>query len=413
MVAAYTAGSACATWCAPRTRTCAAAGERHPRLEETLPPRPAGEHERLEARPRSAPWPSSPWRRRPPRWRRRSTASRPRGAQGRQGEGARHAGLRGVPGGLRAHRTFEVAEREHRDHTMLRALLELYGERYERLKRERSGLDFEDLELITRDLLAAARGPARGLLVALRARAGGRVPGHQRAPERAARAARARQPVPGRRREPVDLPLQARRRGRVPQALGEAPRPRAGPRASPSTSARAGRSSTRSTSLSSAPGASASSRCARRRARASPDRVRRRAWSCSWWTEGEALLGRACWRAEPDPFGEPMHAAPPVAGRRGAAAREARGRAHARGAVVVRRRGDAVPRDDRDGSLRARARGARDTGARGRRSRLLGPAAGDGPAPLARRACEPARRARRLLRPGLAARRGCRWTAWR
>ena len=51
-----------------------------------------------------------------------------------------------------AHHAFEVAEREHRDHTMLRALLELYGERYERL--ERSGLDFEDLELIARDLLS-------------------------------------------------------------------------------------------------------------------------------------------------------------------------------------------------------------------------------------------------------------------
>ena len=57
-----------------------------------------------------------------------------------------------------AHRTFEVAEREHRDHTMLRALLELYGDRYERLKRERSALDFEDLELITRDLLSAHEG---------------------------------------------------------------------------------------------------------------------------------------------------------------------------------------------------------------------------------------------------------------
>jgi ATP-dependent helicase/nuclease subunit A len=43
--------------------------------------------------------------------------------------------------------------KEWRDHTLLRVLLELYGDRYGRSKRERSGLDFEDLELIARDLL--------------------------------------------------------------------------------------------------------------------------------------------------------------------------------------------------------------------------------------------------------------------
>jgi ATP-dependent helicase/nuclease subunit A len=50
------------------------------------------------------------------------------------------------------------AQREYRDHTMLRVLLELYDERYERAKRVRSGLDFEDLELIARDLLAGDDG---------------------------------------------------------------------------------------------------------------------------------------------------------------------------------------------------------------------------------------------------------------
>ena len=49
-------------------------------------------------------------------------------------------------------------QREYRDHTMLRVLLELYGERYASGKRARSGLDFEDLELIARDLLAADEG---------------------------------------------------------------------------------------------------------------------------------------------------------------------------------------------------------------------------------------------------------------
>ena len=59
---------------------------------------------------------------------------------------------------LAAFRTLEVAEREHRDHTMLRVLLELYGERYARAKRERSALDFEDLELVARDLLRRDEG---------------------------------------------------------------------------------------------------------------------------------------------------------------------------------------------------------------------------------------------------------------
>jgi ATP-dependent helicase/nuclease subunit A len=51
-----------------------------------------------------------------------------------------------------------TARREYLDHTMLRVLLDLYGERYEEGKRRRSGLDFEDLELIARDLLAENAG---------------------------------------------------------------------------------------------------------------------------------------------------------------------------------------------------------------------------------------------------------------
>ncbi len=47
----------------------------------------------------------------------------------------------------------ELARRDWRDHTLVRELLALYGERYDALKRERSGLDFEDLELCARDLL--------------------------------------------------------------------------------------------------------------------------------------------------------------------------------------------------------------------------------------------------------------------
>jgi ATP-dependent helicase/nuclease subunit A len=47
-----------------------------------------------------------------------------------------------------------VALRETRDYELLRELLALYDERFAELKEERSGLDFEDLQLLARDLLA-------------------------------------------------------------------------------------------------------------------------------------------------------------------------------------------------------------------------------------------------------------------
>jgi ATP-dependent helicase/nuclease subunit A len=56
---------------------------------------------------------------------------------------------------LAAYTALCTARREYLDHTMLRVLIDLYGERYEEGKRRRSGLDFEDLELIARDLLAS------------------------------------------------------------------------------------------------------------------------------------------------------------------------------------------------------------------------------------------------------------------
>jgi ATP-dependent exoDNAse (exonuclease V) beta subunit len=132
-------------------------GERRPQLEETLPPQPAGEEERLEVAARAA------------------LAELAVAAGGVTVEKAiasieARAEIKGKAKALEsetcgeyrdalaAYRTFEVAEREHRDHTMLRVLLELYGERYSRAKRERSGLDFEDLELVARDLLARDEG---------------------------------------------------------------------------------------------------------------------------------------------------------------------------------------------------------------------------------------------------------------
>ncbi len=50
---------------------------------------------------------------------------------------------------------------EYLDHVMLRELIEMYGWRYAKLKRDRSGLDFDDLELLARDLLRGDEGLRR------------------------------------------------------------------------------------------------------------------------------------------------------------------------------------------------------------------------------------------------------------
>jgi ATP-dependent helicase/nuclease subunit A len=133
-------------------------GERRPRLDESLPPRPAGERERLEAAASAA---------------LAELAVAPGGvsieraiecieARGPlRGGNARALSTEACEEyreAFAAYSALEVAEREHRDHTMLRVLLELYGERYAAAKRERSGLDFEDLELVARDLLAGDEG---------------------------------------------------------------------------------------------------------------------------------------------------------------------------------------------------------------------------------------------------------------
>ncbi len=59
---------------------------------------------------------------------------------------------------LGAYRSIVMARDERRTQELLAALVEGYGGHLERLKRERSGLDFEDLELITRDLLKDNEG---------------------------------------------------------------------------------------------------------------------------------------------------------------------------------------------------------------------------------------------------------------
>ena len=378
-------------------------GERHPRLDETLPPRPAGEHERLEDAARTALAELA------------VVATSPTVAKAIDCIEAR-AALKGGNArvlatdacqeyreALEAHRTFEVAEREHRDHTMLRALLELYGDRYERLKRERSALDFEDLELITRDLLSAHEGlreayssrfehvlvdefqdtnELQNELLELLARGNLFRVGDEN--QSIYRFRHADVGVFRRHWESADadgraesITVNFRSRGEVLDAIDLAFERIWGERFEP---------------LREAPGAR------------EPEPRTSPCVDLLVVDRGRQMLGGALGaRARCVRRADARRARLESGG--GAAAREARGRAHAGGALVVPRRRDAVPRHHGDGPVRACARGARDTGARGRRSRLLGPAAGPGPAPLACRARQPARRARRLLRPRLAARR--------
>jgi ATP-dependent helicase/nuclease subunit A len=57
-----------------------------------------------------------------------------------------------------AYAAFCARHREYADHVLVRELLVLYGGHYAALKRERSGLDFDDLELVARDLLERDEG---------------------------------------------------------------------------------------------------------------------------------------------------------------------------------------------------------------------------------------------------------------
>ena len=152
-------------------------GQRRPALEEALPPHPAGERARLEAAVSGALAELGVART-------SKTVEKAMGvldacsallervaveelAEPGDLEGLELKGRAQALSGpacaeyaeaLAAYRSLCLAQGEYRHHTMLRVLLELYGERHERLKRERSGLDFEDLELIARDLLAGDAG---------------------------------------------------------------------------------------------------------------------------------------------------------------------------------------------------------------------------------------------------------------
>jgi ATP-dependent exoDNAse (exonuclease V) beta subunit len=153
-------------------------GERHPALAPAEHPEPAGEAERLEAAARAvlaelggagdgAAVAAG-----------RATAERcgallarleaprvsdPSGLEGLELKGGNAKAL-STPvceeyrEALTAYRTLCLDRRQARDHRMLRVLLDLYGRLYDVAKRARSGLDFEDLELLACDLLAGDDG---------------------------------------------------------------------------------------------------------------------------------------------------------------------------------------------------------------------------------------------------------------
>ena len=69
--------------------------------------------------------------------------------------------------------------RAYGDYVLLRELLRGYDARYAEAKERESAVDFDDLELLTCRLLEENPSLQRALPRAVRARPGGRVPGHE------------------------------------------------------------------------------------------------------------------------------------------------------------------------------------------------------------------------------------------
>ncbi len=276
-------------------------------------------------------------------------------------------------------------------------LLARFAAEYAGAKAERAGVDFEDLELGVRALLAGD-AERRALERALRAAHGRRVPGHQPAAARPAGGARAREPVRGRRRVPVDLPLPPRRRRHLPRAPG-APGRRSRPRSAgqlPLRARAAGRARRRLRARvrRGLPAARGGPRARRRPpGRRSeelrlfdpdPPGGRRRPSSCSSPT-------RAAGTSTPRSSASPRWPTSRGGARRRALVAHRLREEVARGPATGRRR-RARARDGVAAVVRAGARGAGPADLRRRRSRLLVPGAGPRRARLPRRARQPARR---------------------
>ena len=132
-------------------------GERRPRLEELAPPRPAGERERLDAAAAAAlvELGAAPRSKTVERALEALEAREPLKGSAKALETPACDDYRDALAALKA---FEGALEEQRNHAMLRVLLAVYDDRFGALKRERSGVDFGDLELIARDVLAGDPG---------------------------------------------------------------------------------------------------------------------------------------------------------------------------------------------------------------------------------------------------------------
>ena len=152
----------------------------------------------------------------------RSAARAEAGGAAALKQGAPRRLPRGARGVLQApaRRTADAARAAELD-----ALLDALRRRVRGGKRARSALDFDDLELLARDLLRGRARRPRRVRRALRAGHGRRVPGLEPAAGRAVRPARPRQRLRGRRRAAVDLRLPPRRRRGLPPAPRRA-RPR-------------------------------------------------------------------------------------------------------------------------------------------------------------------------------------------
>ena len=247
--------TACATWSARPTRGCAARASAGRALEELPAPSIAGRARAAGGRRRRGAARARRGRRRQssvaraiervercavllraPAWRRAGRARRAarpgvRRATPRRSAPTRCAEYREA---LAAYAALCGEHREHRDHALLRDAARALRRVATRTASGRApALDFEDLELLARDLLARPRRPPRALLGALRARARRRVPGHEPAPERAARAARATATCSASATRTSRSTASATPTSRSSAPTARRPPPTGGPRASP------------------------------------------------------------------------------------------------------------------------------------------------------------------------------------
>jgi len=151
-------------------------GEARPELPEAVPPRPAGEREALGAAVQAALAEIGPAEgvavagARSKLERCAALVGRLSGRTVADGPELKELHFKGSAKALKgaaceefrtaheAYLAYAVRHREYSDHVLLRDLIQRHGHFYDALKRDRSGLDFDDLELLARDLLKRDEG---------------------------------------------------------------------------------------------------------------------------------------------------------------------------------------------------------------------------------------------------------------